>query len=58
MNFMTRESPTHVVLFGKIDGAQRRPLSAAFESVLRAHADDDGGVLFDSAYVVVSARRR
>ena len=57
VNFVTKESPIHVSVFGNIDAAKREPLRAAFEAAMRAHGDD-AGVRFDAPYVVVTARRR
>ena len=57
LHFLEHESPMHVDLFRRIDGAQRERLEAAFRDALTPHADD-GGVSFDTPYVVVSATRR
>jgi ubiquinone/menaquinone biosynthesis C-methylase UbiE len=58
MRFLTGESPMHVSVLGNIDQAQHDRLVAAFETAMRAHADADGAISFDSPYVVVTARRR
>jgi SAM-dependent methyltransferase len=58
MHFLTRESPLHVDMFGRVDADQSERLLAGFQSALRAHADADGRVAFDAPYVVVTARRR
>jgi ubiquinone/menaquinone biosynthesis C-methylase UbiE len=58
MHFVTTESPMHVSLLGNIDQAQRDQLMVEFEGALRACADADGRVAFDTPYVVVTARRR
>ena len=58
MRFLTNESPMHVSVLGNIDQAQQNQLLTAFETAMRAHADADGQVSFDSPYVVVTARRR
>jgi SAM-dependent methyltransferase len=58
MHFLTRESPLHVDLFGRVDAEQGERLLAGFRSALRAHADADGRVSFDAPYLVAAARRR
>ena len=58
MRFLTNESPMHVSVLGNVDQAQHDQLLTAFETAMRAHADADGHVSFDSPYVVVTARRR
>jgi ubiquinone/menaquinone biosynthesis C-methylase UbiE len=58
MRFLANESPMHVSVLGNVDQAQRDQLLTAFETAMRAHADADGHVSFDSPYVVVTARRR
>jgi len=58
MRFLTNESPMHVSVLGNVDQAQHDRLVTAFETAMRAHADADGHVSFDSPYVVVTARRR
>jgi hypothetical protein len=57
MRFLTNESPMHVSVLGNVDQAHDQLLTA-FETAMRAHADADGHVSFDSPYVVVTARRR
>lgn len=58
VHFVTHESPTHVSVFGNLDGAKRDRLVAAFEDVLRGHLDADGNVTYDAPYAVVTALRR
>jgi ubiquinone/menaquinone biosynthesis C-methylase UbiE len=58
MHFLTDESPMHVSLLGNIDQALHGRLVAEFETALRACADADGHVSFDTPYVVVTALRR
>lgn len=56
--FVTEESPMHVDIMDRVEPAQRAQLTAAFSAALRDHTDSDGGVRFDSSYVVVTAIRR
>jgi hypothetical protein len=58
MHFLTRESPLHVDVFGRIDAEQSDRLLAGFRSALQVHAGVDGRVSFEAPYVVVTARRR
>jgi ubiquinone/menaquinone biosynthesis C-methylase UbiE len=58
MRFLANESPMHVSVLGSVDQAQHDQLLTAFETAMRAHADADGHVSFDSPYVIVTARRR
>jgi SAM-dependent methyltransferase len=57
-HFLTRESPLHVDMFGRVSADQSQRLLAGFQSALQAHADADGRVSFEAPYVVVTARRR
>lgn len=57
MRFLTDESPMHVAVFARIEGAQRDRLVEAFRDALSPHEGTDG-VSFDVPYVVVTAIRR
>jgi SAM-dependent methyltransferase len=58
MHFLTRESPLHVDLLGRIDAVQHEQLLAGFDAALQALEGADGRVSFEAPYVVVTARRR
>lgn len=57
LHFLTDESPMHVDIFGRVEGAQRDRLLQAFRDALTPHVGVDG-VRFDAPYVVVTAQRR
>lgn len=57
LHFLTDESPMHVDIFARVDGAQRAQLVEAFRDALLPHRGSDG-VRFDAPYVVVTAQRR
>jgi hypothetical protein len=58
MHFVTRESPTHVDVFRRVEGPPHDRLVRAFENAFAGHLDAEGAVAFDSPYVVATARRR
>jgi SAM-dependent methyltransferase len=58
VHFVTRESPTHVDVFRRVEGPPHDRLATAFEKAFGAHRDADGAVAFDAPYVVATARRR
>ncbi|GAS91837.1 class I SAM-dependent methyltransferase [Mycolicibacterium brisbanense] len=57
MAFLTNESPMHVNMLGRLDDAQRAALLGAFESAFGRHVEDTGHVVFDSPYLIATARR-
>ncbi|ART71503.1 SAM-dependent methyltransferase [Mycobacterium dioxanotrophicus] len=58
MAFLTNESPMHVNMLSRLDDAQRSALLGAFESAFGRHVKDTGQVVFDSPYLIATARRR
>ncbi|WP_197380573.1 class I SAM-dependent methyltransferase [Mycolicibacterium mengxianglii] len=58
LTFVTRESPMHVDVLGRVGPAQREALMTAFGDALDQHTDSGGAVAFGSSYVVVTAVRR
>jgi SAM-dependent methyltransferase len=58
VTFVTRESPTHVDVFRRVEGPPHDRLVTAFEKAFAAHLDAEGAVCFDAPYVVATARRR
>jgi SAM-dependent methyltransferase len=59
MAWVTQESPLHVSMLAGIDDEDiRARLRAGFEAEFRRCLDDDGTVVYDAPYVVVTARRR
>jgi SAM-dependent methyltransferase len=58
MAFLTNESPMHVNMLGGLETAQRAQLLSAFESAFGRCLDDTGRVVFDSPYLIATARRR
>lgn len=57
VRFITRESPMHLDLLGRLDAVTRTRLVAAFGAAFEAHTGPDG-VEFGASYAVVTARRR
>lgn len=58
LRFVTQESPMHVDILRRVEGAERDALVSAFDDALRAQTQADGHVAFDASYVVVTAVRR
>jgi SAM-dependent methyltransferase len=56
--FLSNESPMHVNMLGRLDDTQHAALLSAFESAFGRHVDDAGRVVFDSPYLIATARRR
>lgn len=57
VRFITRESPMHLDILGRLDDPTRARLVDAFEAAFGACAGP-GGVEFAASYAVVTARRR
>ncbi|MGB3481600.1 MAG: class I SAM-dependent methyltransferase [Mycobacterium sp.] len=57
LTFVTQESPMHVDILGKLAPGQRSALVAAFDAALGDCVGDDGEVVFNASYVVVTAVR-
>jgi SAM-dependent methyltransferase len=58
VHFVTRESPTHLDVFRRVEGPPHDRLVTAFEKAFATHLDAEGAVAFDTPYVVATARRR
>ncbi|MEE6168973.1 MULTISPECIES: class I SAM-dependent methyltransferase [unclassified Mycolicibacterium] len=57
MDFIAMESPMHVTMLNCLDDTQRAALLGAFESAFARHVEDSGQVVFDSPYLIATARR-
>lgn len=57
MAFLANESPMHVNMLSRLDDTQRVALLSAFESAFGRRLDDTGRVVFDSPYLIATARR-